>query len=166
MINCFLKTIPNCYISDLYFIIVICQFKAIGSNGQKSDGFELTIDVVVSSNATIEYKPSMSSEMTSQMTSTVSLHLSLDSTVGTHVTSDILVPTNIASNSTKDIVIIVLATLVGIMFSMGVVIGVYKVRRRSHDAKTSSNETPYEEAKNNEMKENVYDTINHYVSID
>ena len=72
-----------------------------------------------------------------------------------------------ASNSTKDIVIIVLATLVGIMFSLGLVIGVYKVRRRYHDSKTSSNVTRYEEAaKNNEIGENVYDTINHYVSID
>ncbi|XP_022296601.1 uncharacterized protein LOC111106278 [Crassostrea virginica] len=126
--------------------IVIVYLQAVGSNGQKSDRFKLT--------------------MFSEMTSTVSLHLSSDSTLGIHVTSDILETTNIASNSTKDIVIVVLATLVGIMFSMGVVIGVYKVRRRSHNTKTSSNETPYEEtAKNNEMKENVYDTISHYVSI-
>ena len=169
MINCILQTIPNCYISDFYFIIVIRQFQAVGSNGQKSDGFELTINVVVSStsNATTEYMSCMSSEMTSQMTSKVSLPLSSDSTLGTHVTSDILETTNIASNSTKDIVIIVLATFVGIMLSVGLVIGVYKVRRRSHNTKTNNIEIRYEEtSRNNETKENVYDTINHYVSID
>ncbi|XP_022296590.2 uncharacterized protein LOC111106268 [Crassostrea virginica] len=143
--------------------------QAVDSNGQKSDGFELTINVVVSStsNATTEYMSCMSSEMTSQMTSKVSLPLSSDSTLGTHVTSDILETTNIASNSTKDIVIIVLATFVGIMLFVGLVIGVYKVRRRSHNTKTNNIEIRYEEtSRNNETKENVYDTINHYVSID
>lgn len=66
----------------------------------------------------------------------------------------------ILSQSTKDIIIIVLAVVVALLLSV-ILVHVYAVYRiRIHKKKTEDNETSYEEVKRNTItNENVYSTI-------
>lgn len=62
------------------------------------------------------------------------------------------------SQSTKDIIIIVLAVVVALLLSVILVYAVYRIR--IHKKKTEDNETSYEEVKRNTItNENVYSTI-------
>lgn len=64
----------------------------------------------------------------------------------------------ILSQSTKDIIIIVLAVVVALLLSVILVYAVYRIR--IHKKKTEDNETSYEEVKRNTItNENVYSTI-------
>lgn len=64
----------------------------------------------------------------------------------------------ILSQSTKDIIIIVLAVVVALLLSVMLVYAVYRIR--IHKKKTEDNETSYEEVKRNTItNENVYSTI-------
>lgn len=64
----------------------------------------------------------------------------------------------ILSQSTKDIIIIVLAVIVALLLSVILVYAVYRIR--IHKKKTEDNETSYEEVKRNTItNENVYSTI-------
>lgn len=64
----------------------------------------------------------------------------------------------ILSQSTKDIIIIVLAVVVALLLSVILVYAVYMIR--IHKKKTEDNETSYEEVKRNTItNENVYSTI-------
>lgn len=64
----------------------------------------------------------------------------------------------ILSQSTKDIIIIVLAVVVALLLSVILVYAVYRIR--IHKKKTEDNETTYEEVKRNTItNENVYSTI-------
>lgn len=60
--------------------------------------------------------------------------------------------------STKDIIIIVLAVVVALLLSVILVYAVYRIR--IHKKKTEDNATSYEEVKRNTItNENVYSTI-------
>lgn len=64
----------------------------------------------------------------------------------------------ILSQSTKDIIIIVLAVVVALLLSVILVYAVYRIR--IHKKKTEDNATSYEEVKRNTItNENVYSTI-------
>lgn len=64
----------------------------------------------------------------------------------------------ILSQSTKDIIIIVLAVVVALLLSVILVYAVYRIR--IHKKKTEDNETSNEEVKRNTItNENVYSTI-------
>lgn len=120
------------HLSGLYVFFCLCTkiFQAKGSNGQASDKFSFTIYVMVG--------PISS---TSQQTS------------GTQ-TDEI----TILSQSTKDIIIIVLAVVVALLLSVILVYAVYRIR--IDKKKTEDNETSYEEVKRNTItNENVYSTI-------
>lgn len=120
------------HLSGLYVFFCLCTkiFQATGSNGQASDKFSFTIYGMVG--------PISS---TSQQTS------------GTQ-TDEI----TILSQSTKDIIIIVLAVVVALLLSVILVYAVYRIR--IHKKKTEDNETTYEEVKRNTItNENVYSTI-------
>lgn len=109
---------------------VIVTMQATGSNGQASDKFSFTIYVMVG--------PISS---TSQQTSGGQTY-----------------EITILSQSTKDIIIIVLAVVVALLLSVILVYAVYRIR--THKKKTEDNETSYEEVKRNTItNENVYSTI-------
>lgn len=64
----------------------------------------------------------------------------------------------ILSQSTKDIIIIVLAVVVALLLSVILVYAVYRIR--IHKKKTEDNETSCDEVKRNTItNENVYSTI-------
>lgn len=105
-------------------------FQATGSNGQTSDKFSFTIYAMVGPISSTSRQTSWSQ------------------------TNE----TTILSQTTKDIIVIVLALVIALLLSVILVYAVYRIR--IHKKKADDNQTSYDEVKRNTVtNENVYATI-------